>query len=122
MGKETGLVGQDKKADKVMGSELDEYDFPVGEHRDETHCNVQRIYANWTGKERHREIDGPLRRHSRTGGPRIEYTSQNRVSPLIVDTEIWTFRRLVKLENHQLFECFMLHIREIVDIVTNVNY
>lgn len=33
--------------------------------------------------------------HSRKGGPQIEYTSQNRVTLLIVDIEIWTFRRLV---------------------------
>lgn len=65
--------------------------------------------------------NGLLMGHSRKGGSWIEYTSQNRVTLLVVDIEIWTSRRLVKLENHQLFESFMLYIREIIEMVTNKN-
>lgn len=71
-------------------------------------------------KERHGEINELLMRHSRRGGPWIEYISQNRVTPLIVDIEVWIFRRLVKLKDHQLFDGFVLHIREILGIVTTV--
>lgn len=79
------------------------------------------MYIIELGKERHGEINELLMRHSRRGGPRIEYISQNRVTPLRVDIEIWIFRRLVKLKNHQLFDGFMLHVREVIGIVTNVN-
>lgn len=78
------------------------------------------MYIIELAKERHGEINELLMKHSRRGGLRIGYISKNRVTPLIVDIEIWIFRRLVKL-NHQLFDGFMLHIREIIGIITNVN-